>query len=196
MDKRNPKLSERTGSLPAADLGEQLRKLMKEEETISEESPLYEEAPTPRSQKQGSKPLVKSNSSPHHRNHSSTLVVQSTPTSSRQRSTSVSGREKGKKPASFLKLQEPEVIIENHPVRESVSIPPLQKQVTITSLREEETDEEDEYAIADLERQLMQSQALAKQLRIELNMTKDLLEKANRKLVEKDKLIAELQRGN
>jgi len=42
----------------------------------------------------------------------------------------------------------------------------------------------------------MQSQALAKQLRIELNMTKDLLEKANRKLVEKDKLIAELQRGN
>ena len=173
-------------------------------ETISEESPLYEEAPTPRSQRRANtlnsdapiKQLCKSISSPmqKQRQYASTLAVETTPVIGRRRSNSSA---QDRRPGSFLKLRGEEKIVEKDCIEREELAPPvhkLQKQVTIPVLREkEECSISEDIQVSELEKQLMQTQTQLKQMRIELNMTKKLLEKANRKLLEKDQLIAKLQ---
>ena len=199
----------RMASLPSTQISFHLESLAKEE-TISEETFLFEEEPTPRTKERldrrkrsaSEKCMTASScdgSSPARSRGGSRLTFQSDSARSPK-------NESKEVPMETVVVNNSEAIIEEAPRSRTKSFNgldevkptsefPLQNQVTIPLLRETEENNEDdsEDQVTILERQLAQSQAQAQQLRIELDMTKKLLTKARRKLKEKDKRIYALE---
>jgi len=192
---------ERMRSLPFMNLDA----LEPEKETISEETFLFEEEPTPRTLRRQT--LGSADEADQY---------QSTKTSADGYSPQRPGSKLGILAAGNpVKFHQPQVctprrdtklenLVEETQEDSSIILSengnllsddfPRQTQVVIPVLRESEEDcDNSDEQVNILQKQLTQSQAQAQQLRIELEMTKKLLAKARRKIREKEKKISNLE---